>query len=34
MLILTDLDAFRERVLDLVRKFEKDKSHYLYERLS
>lgn len=29
MLTLTDMDAFREKLLELVAKFDKDKSHYL-----
>ena len=29
MLISTDMDSFREKLLELVTKFDKDKSHYL-----
>ena len=29
MLTLTDLEIFREKLLQLVAKFDKDKSHYL-----
>ena len=29
MLTLTDLDPFREKLLQLVAKFDKDKNHYL-----